>query len=103
MKAYRAVLEIMCDDAISPRGEVFWLKHPDYPEIVFEILPAPMELYKVYVVDPKTAATGKPGDSILLSVSDLGRIADIVFVAEIPEHVEAKRRAWCEQHKTAVK
>lgn len=53
VKAYRAVLEIMCDDAISPRGEVFWLKHPDYPEIVFEILPAPMELYKVYVVDPK--------------------------------------------------
>ena len=39
VKAYRAVLEIMCDDAISPRGEVFWLKHPDYPEIVFEILP----------------------------------------------------------------
>ena len=62
-----------------------------------------MELYKVYVVDPKTAAAGKPGDSILLSVSDLGRIADIVFVAEIPEHVEAKRRAWCEKHKTAGK
>ncbi len=37
------------------------------------------------------------------SVSDLGRNADIVFVAEIPEHVEAKRRAWCEKHKTAGK
>lgn len=31
VKAYRAVLEIMCDDAISPRGEVFWLKHPGLP------------------------------------------------------------------------
>ena len=59
VKAYRAVLEIMCDDAISPRGEVFWLKHPDYPEIVFEILPAPMELYKVYVVDGGDRQTGR--------------------------------------------
>lgn len=103
VKAYRAVLEIMCDDTISPRGEVFWLDYPDYPEIVFEIMPAPMELYKVYVVDQKMAAADKPGDGILLSVPDLRRIADIVFVAEIPEHVEAKRRVWCEKHKTAGK
>lgn len=101
--AYHAVLEIMCDDEVCPRSEVFWLKHPDYPEIVFEILPAPMELYKVYVVDPKTAAAGKPGDSILLFVSDLGRIADIAFVAKIPEHVEAKRRAWREKYGMAGK
>ncbi len=103
VKAYRAVLEIMCDDTISPRGEVFWLDYPDYPEIVFEIMPAPMELYKVYVVDQKMPAADKPGDGILLSVPDLRRIADIVFVAEIPEHVEAKRRVWCEKHKTAGK
>ena len=98
LMGYQVVLQIMCDSEVSPFGEVFWLEHPDYPEIVFEIMPAPMELYKVYVVDQKMAAAAKTGDSILLSVPDLRRIADIVFVAEIPEHVEAKRRSWRQKH-----
>ncbi len=94
LKGYRAVLEIMCDDQIVPRGNIFWLKHPEYPEIVFETLPAPMELYKVYVIDEKIAADRKPGDSILLSVSNLGRVADVAFVSEVPAETEAKRQAW---------
>ena len=36
LEAYRIVLEVMCDDEIQPQGDIFWLNHPDFPEVVFE-------------------------------------------------------------------
>lgn len=99
LKAYQAVLEVMSDSDICPQGTVFWLKHPDYPEIVFETIPAKVELYKVYVVDSEMALRSKEGDSIMISVPYTGRVADMLFVEKIPDSVEEQRQQWLEQRR----
>lgn len=99
MKAYCAVLEVMSDSDVRPQGTVFWLKHPDYPEIVFETIPAKVELYKVYVVEPELAQRSQEGDSIMISVPSTGRVADVQFVEKIPDSVEEKRQQWLKQRR----
>ncbi len=94
LEAYRIVLEVMCDDEIQPQGDIFWLKHPDFPEVVFERVTASVEVYKTYVVNPEIAAGRRSGDGLLIWVPDLQRIADVVFVSQIPPATEAKRQAW---------
>lgn len=94
LEAYRIVLEVMCDDEIQPQGDIFWLNHPDFPEVVFERVMTSVEAYKAYVVNPEIAAGRRSGDSLLIWVPDLERIADVAFVSQIPPATEAKRQAW---------
>lgn len=99
-KAYCAIIEIILDEELHLAGEIFWLEHPDYPEIVFEHFSEEMEVFKVYVIDAEEAAQfDKPGDSILLWTNDLERVASIIFVATLPESVENKRQMFLQQKK----
>lgn len=91
-KGYLAVLNILCDTAIAPSGNIFWLNHPDFPEIVFELVPGRLDFYRIYIVDAKTAALCRPEDGILLYITSLGKLADVYFVAKIPAAVEEKRK-----------
>ncbi len=91
-KGYLAVLNILYDTAIVPSGNIFWLNHPDYPEIVFEIIPGRLDFYRIYIVDAQTAALCRPEDGILLYIAGLGKLADVYFVEKIPAAVEEKRK-----------
>lgn len=92
IKAYQVATDILCDSRVVPQGDVFWLKHPDYPEVVFEKVPAAMEIFRVYAAEKEVAEIAEPEDSILFLVPYLGRVADISFVKEIPAEVEEKKK-----------
>lgn len=97
MKSYRAILEILSDKDIVAKDSVFWLKYAGCPEIVFEAVSGKIELYKVYVVDPKMAELCQEYDDFMIWVIPTDRVADVRFVDKLPQSVEDKRQQWLKQ------